>query len=203
MVSDSATQQIQRRRRVRQCTRGPWLRQRAPATQASRVIRPAAPDDALAVARVHVRAWQVAYRGLIAQSYLDSLKPEIWAAKYALHRAGPGSPTTLVAVDGETVCGIAMFGPYRGEELPNDGELLAIYVDPEYWHTGVGRQLIVATREGLRRAGFTEAALWVLDENSRARRFYERDRWALDGGRQTKTLAGAQLNEVRYRRPLG
>ncbi|OBA77977.1 acetyltransferase [Mycobacterium sp. 1164966.3] len=166
-------------------------------------IRPAAPDDSLAVARVHVRAWQVAYRGLIAQAYLDSLKPEVWAAKYAFQRTGPELPTTLVAVDGETVCGLAMFGPYRGEELPNCGELRAIYVNPDHWDTGVGRQLIIATRDGLRRAGFTEAALWVLDGNSRARWFYERDRWALDGGRQTKTIAGAQMEEVRYRRRLG
>lgn len=166
-------------------------------------IRPAAADDALAVARVHVRAWQAAYRGLIAQAYLDSLKPEIWAAKYAFHRAGPGLPTTLIAADGDTVCGMAMFGPYRGDELSNSGELLAIYVDPDYWHTGLGRLLIMATRDGLRRDGYREAALWVLDGNARARRFYERDGWTLDGGRQTKTIAGAQLDEVRYRRMLG
>ncbi|OBF84386.1 acetyltransferase [Mycobacterium sp. 852002-51163_SCH5372311] len=166
-------------------------------------IRPAAPEDALAVARVHVRAWQVAYRGLIAQAYLDSLKPEVWAAKYAFHRTGPESPTTLVAVTGETVCGLAMFGPYRGVELPHSAELLAIYVDPDHWDTGVGRKLIVATREQLRRHGFTEAALWVLDGNARARRFYGRDGWSRDRGRQTKTIAGAQMDEVRYRRGLG
>lgn len=166
-------------------------------------IRPAAPDDALAVARVHVRAWQAAYRGLIAQAYLDSLKPEVWAAKYGFQRAGPEQPTTLVAVDGGVVCGLAMFGPYRGEELANSGELLAIYVDPDYWHTGLGRKLVVAARDGLRRDGFTEAALWVLDGNARARKFYECDGWTLDGGRQTKSIAGAQLNEFRYRRMLG
>jgi GNAT superfamily N-acetyltransferase len=166
-------------------------------------IRPALPDEALAVARVHVRAWQVAYRGLIAQSYLDSLKPEVWAAKYAFHRSGPELPTTLVALVGESVCGLAMFGPYRGEEPAGSGEVLAIYVDPDHWHTGVGRRLIIAAREQLRRAGFREAALWVLDGNARARRFYERDGWTLDGGRQTKTIAGAQLDEVRYRRVLG
>jgi GNAT superfamily N-acetyltransferase len=166
-------------------------------------IRPATPDDALAVARVHVRTWQAAYRGLIAQAYLDSLKPEVWAAKYGFQRTGPELPTTLVAVHDETVCGMVMFGPYRGEELPNTGELLALYVDPDYWHAGLGRLLIVAARDGLRREGFAEAALWVLDGNVRARKFYECDGWTLDGGRQTKSIAGAQLDEVRYRRTLG
>jgi GNAT superfamily N-acetyltransferase len=166
-------------------------------------IRPAAPVDALAVARVHVRAWQAAYRGLIAQAYLDSLKPEVWAAKYGFQRTGPELPRTFIAVDDDTIRGLAMFGSYRGEDMPNTGELLAIYVDPDYWHAGLGRLLIVAARDGLRREGFAEAALWVLDGNVRARKFYECDGWTLDGGRQTKSIAGAQLDEVRYRRTLG
>jgi GNAT superfamily N-acetyltransferase len=82
------------------------------------------------------------------------------------------------------------------------GKLLAICVDPEHWDSGVGRLLVVAAREQLRRDGFTEAALWVLDGNARARRFYERDGWAPDGARQTKTVAGVALDEVRYRRTL-
>lgn len=166
-------------------------------------IRPAIPEDALAVARVHVRGWQVAYRGLIAQAYLDSLKPEVWAARYGFGRSDPERPTTLVAVDGDVIRGLAMFGPYRGEHLPNVGELLAIYVDPERWNTGVGQLLIAATRGQLRRFGFTDAALWVLDGNVRARRFYERDGWASDGAQRVHTIAGAALDEVRYRRTLG
>jgi len=39
-------------------------------------IRDAETADALAVARVHVRSWQVAYRGLIADQFLDALRPE-------------------------------------------------------------------------------------------------------------------------------
>jgi GNAT superfamily N-acetyltransferase len=167
-----------------------------------RQIRAALPEDALAVARVHVRSWQVAYRGLIPQAYLDGLKPEVWAAKYGFQRTDPDRPTTLVAVDDACVRGLAMTGPYRGDGLPNFGELLAIYVDPEHWDSGVGRLLAAAAREQLRRNGFAEAALWVLDGNARARRFYERDGWALDGARQTKTVAGAALEEVRYRRTL-
>jgi GNAT superfamily N-acetyltransferase len=165
-------------------------------------IRAALPEDALAVARVHVRSWQVAYRGLIAQAYLDSLKPEVWAAKYAFQRTAPELPSTLLAVDADTIFGLAMSGPYRGDDLPNTGELRAIYVDPQHWNTGAGRLLMAAAREQLRGNGFTEAALWVLDRNVRARRFYECDGWALDGARRIKTIAGAPLAEVRYRRTL-
>ena len=36
-------------------------------------LRPAVPDDAMAVARVHVRAWQVAYRGSMPAQYLAEI----------------------------------------------------------------------------------------------------------------------------------
>jgi GNAT superfamily N-acetyltransferase len=84
--------------------------------------------------------------------------------------------------------------------LPNFGELLAIYVDPDHMGTGVGRLLIAAARERLRRVGVTSAALWVLDGNARARRFYERDGWRFDGARRMETYGNAPVDEVRYRR---
>lgn len=33
------------------------------------IVRPALPEDALSVARVYVRSWQVAYRGLMPDAY--------------------------------------------------------------------------------------------------------------------------------------
>lgn len=165
-------------------------------------VRSAVPGDALDVARVHVRSWQSAYRGLIAQDYLDSLNPQDWAGRYALGRMGLRMPSTLVAVDGPTICGLAITGLCRDDDLPNFGELLAIYVDPAFMGTGVGRLLITAARDWLRRVGVAEASLWVLDGNLRARRFYERDGWRLDGTHRTEVIGGTTLGEVRYRRTL-
>src|SRR5882672_8389445 len=45
-------------------------------------VRLAEPDDAIAVARVHVRSWQVAYRTLLPDDYLNQLRPEDRAQKY-------------------------------------------------------------------------------------------------------------------------
>ncbi len=162
-------------------------------------VRPAIPEDADAVARVHVRSWQSAYRGLIAQEYLDSLDPEAWVGRYNFGQVGIGVPSTVVAVDGSTIRGLATTRLCRDTDLSDFGELSAIYVDPGYVRSGVGRLLITAARERLRAVGVTAAALWVLDGNVGARRFYERDDWAFDGTRRTRTWGGAPADEVRYR----
>ena len=43
------------------------------------------------------------------------------------------------------------------------------------------------------------ATLYVLDDNPRARRFYEREGWALDGETKTGMVLGLEVAEVRYR----
>lgn len=163
-------------------------------------VRAAVPADAHDVARVHVRSWQAAYRGLIAQDFLDGLKPEVWANRYAFGRLGVALPSTLLAVDGAAIRGLATTGLCRDAGLPHCGELMAIYVDPAYLRTGIGRLLLTAARERLRRVGVTQAVLWVLDGNDRARRFYERDGWRCDGAWRTETFGPHSVRQVRYRR---
>ncbi|BBY20520.1 hypothetical protein MSTO_07250 [Mycobacterium stomatepiae] len=76
---------------------------------------------------------------------------------------------------------------------------MAIYVDPPYQRAGVGRLLMAAARTRLRSVGVTTAALWVLDGNAQARRFYEHDGWRRDGTHRISTYGGTAADEVRYR----
>ncbi|HEY4411425.1 MAG TPA: GNAT family N-acetyltransferase, partial [Gaiellaceae bacterium] len=55
-----------------------------------------------------------------------------------------------------------------------------------------------AALEQLRSDGCAEAFLWVLEDNPRARRFYEREGWELDGERKEDDFLGVRVAEVRY-----
>ena len=107
----------------------------------------------------------------------------------------------IVSEDGGAVEGFAAFGPARDEEAKGVGELYAIYVDPALWGRGRGRELIRLAEEALRESDFAEAILWVLEDNLRARRFYEASGWRADASRQIEVL-GADVPEVRYRKAL-
>lgn len=166
-------------------------------------LRPAEPDDAMAVAHVHVRSWQAAYRTLLPAEYLDQLRPEDRAAKYEFASPDPSKPRTIVAeVDG-VICGFATTMPSRDAETSSDGELCALYVDPEWWNRGVGVALVSAARASLAEAAFRNAVLWVLVGNVRAERFYEADGWRCDGVRRMDTVWGVTVEEIRYCRALG
>ena len=166
------------------------------------LLRPADPDDAIPVARVHVRSWQAAYRTLLPDDYLDRLLPEERAARYDFATPDPLKPQTIVSVEEGAILGFATTAPSREPDLPNHGELLALYVDPQHWGRGIGVALISAARARLWGLGFRHAVLWVLAGNVRAERFYQTDRWAPDGVRRTDSKWGVTIDEARYRRGL-
>lgn len=165
-------------------------------------MREAQPQDAAEVAGVSVRSWQVAYRGLFPDDYLDGLRAEDRMARYTFGDVRPGSPTTVVAVVEATVCGFATLGPAWDEDAADAGQVYALYVDPQVWGRGIGRSLIAEARTRLSRQGFTEAVLWVHPGNERAHRFYRADGWHSDGHRRQEYVWGVLADEVRYRRPL-
>jgi ribosomal protein S18 acetylase RimI-like enzyme len=167
-------------------------------------IRPAQPRDAAAIALIHVRTWQAAYRGQLPEHFLKSLDAEIqqrtarWEGFIA--NAASRRHVQLVAQELDTVVGFVTFGPSEDEPVdPEVGQVYAIYVDPRSWDRGYGRALFAAAVRGLTEAGFGAATLWVLDSNTRARRFYEVAGWVTDGATKTEQRGDVKLQEVRYR----
>jgi RimJ/RimL family protein N-acetyltransferase len=162
-------------------------------------VRPARVADADAIGRVHVRAWQAAYRGHMPDDYLDGLRPEQRAAHWAgVLGRDPPRGAVLVAERAGEVVGFAAVGPSPDPE--GAGELFAINLDPGHWGTGAGRALLAAAQAELARLGFEETVLWVLPGNARARRFYEVAGWVADGSTRESEVLGVIVPEVRYRR---
>jgi GNAT superfamily N-acetyltransferase len=157
------------------------------------VIRLGRPADAEAVAGVHVRSWQKAYDHVFPHERLAALRV---AERVETFRQWP----PLVAEVAGRIVGFVGVGPSR--EADADGELYAIYVDPDHWGSGVGRKLIAAGEARLREGGHADAILWVLDDNPRARRFYEAAGWTLDGTTRRGEHLGVETHEVRYRKQL-
>ncbi|MES2220124.1 MAG: GNAT family N-acetyltransferase [Acidobacteriota bacterium] len=169
------------------------------------LIRRAQPEDALAVAGVHVRSWQAAYRSILPDDYLDQLRPEDRADKYDFANRDPFKPTTLVAIsDGANpaILGFATTMPVTDSDMPGYGELCALYVDPRYWGEGLGVALLSAAHAQMFEQGFRRAILWVLTGNARAEKFYRNDGWHSDGISRNATVWNIEVDEIRYSREL-
>jgi GNAT superfamily N-acetyltransferase len=161
------------------------------------VCRDAAVEDALAIARVWVAAWQGAYAGLMPAEYLAGLDAE--AALPAFERSFRAS--VLVLEQDGNIVGFTAYGASRDPAArPETGEVMAINLHPSCWRRGLGRELLRETEQRLSRRGFLDATLWVLHGNARARQFYEALGWRPDGAeKHDDKLTGFSLHEVRYR----
>ncbi len=146
-------------------------------------LRRAEPSDAIAVARVHVRSWQAAYRKLMPDDYLDQLRPEDRAKKYDFGNLDPLRPYTIIATESGRILGFATTAQTQESPMSVYGELSALYVDPDHWGRGIGVALVSAARSRLFDLGFRNAILWVLEGNVRAERFYVMDHWGAANGR--------------------
>ena len=137
---------------------------------------------------VHYKAWQQAYTGLVDQSCLDKMSVE-----KCVEIAYKWPDNLLVEKDGERVVGFVGYGDCRNDDIKDAGEVFAIYVLAEYYGKGVGRALMDAALDLLPQ---DRVAVWVLQGNKRAIRFYEKCGFRSDGKSDTKILA-SPITEIR------
>jgi GNAT superfamily N-acetyltransferase len=94
----------------------------------------------------------------------------------------------------------------QGFALAGHGRLHRLFVREPAWGTGLAHELHGAALEALRSQGAQAASLWCLVDNPRARRFYERRGWRLDGRERVVPFPPHPLDvgytiDLRPRRP--
>lgn len=138
------------------------------------IIKPMETEDEIrGKAFVHWKGWQETYPGMMSQAYLDATTLEKCETNAFRWR-----DNLLVAKDGDRVIGFVGYGK-SGDDLPDTGEIFALYVLSQYHGAGVGRQLLEAGLEQL--SAYPRISLWALKDNSRAIRFYEKFGFHRDG----------------------
>jgi ribosomal protein S18 acetylase RimI-like enzyme len=158
-------------------------------------VRRARPDDARAIADVHGRTWQGAYAHVFGAERLAGMSLPARLAQWERILAA-GQSDVFVATD-DGIVGFVSTGDSRDADA--EAELYAIYVLPGAWGSGAGAALMRAGLAAMRARASGDAVLWVLEDNPRARHFYEREGWALDGERKEDEYLGIRVAEVRYR----
>lgn len=148
----------------------------------------------------------MAYRGIVPDAILDGMsveaRREFWRRVIGRRAFDPSNDARVwVVEEDDVVRGFAATRACRdADAAPGTGEVHSIYLAPEAWGRGLGSQLLDRAADDLRVRGFAPLVLWVIEANTRGRRFYERAGWRPDGARQPIDFDGVPVNEIRYGR---
>ena len=152
-----------------------------------------ADDDIMQISRVYEQSWKYAYKGIIPQSFLDSIPTGRWAK--SISKPGMNS---LVLIDNDLIVGTSGLCASRWEKFADHGEIVSVYLLPEYMGKGYGRKLVERAVSELKLSGFEKVLLWVLEENMNARSFYEHLGFVISGEYMDDNIGGKALREIMY-----
>ena len=150
-------------------------------------------DDLFEISNIYESSWKFAYKDIIPQDYLDSIPKGRWAN--SITKKGMNN---LVLIENGIVLGTASFCESRWEKYSNYGEMVSIYFLPDYIGKGYGNHLLNKCMEELKSFGYSKLLLWVLEDNSRARRFYEKNGFISSDEYIDDNIGGKDLREVMY-----
>lgn len=161
-------------------------------------LRAATPNDAEAIADVHIRAWNETYRGVMPDAFLDEFSKTPRMDAWRKRLTTPQDRWTFrVAVEDDEILGFAGAGPAREAALMTDGEIYAVNLVMQATRKGHGTRLMKAMAEGLIGHGFQSVGLWVIEQNIGARWFYERLGGSV-AARHEQDFGGKLITELGY-----
>lgn len=150
-------------------------------------------DNPLAISKIYERSWKYAYKGIIPQDYLDNIPEGRWAD--SVNKANMNS---LILIECGRIIGTASFCKSRWKKYSDYGEIVSIYFLPDYIGKGYGRLLLGECIKELKKFGFCKVLLWVLEDNYRARKFYEKNGFLCSEVSMDDNIGGKNIREVLY-----
>lgn len=164
-------------------------------------IRYANIGDAKTLGEIHSKSWKVAYKGIVPDEILKNITIEKRQAYFEKALTEEWEEDAIIFKDNDAV-GLICIGKCRDVDKTHTcGEIWGIYLLPEYWNMGIGSELINWGINELKKRNYSKVILWVLEENTNARKFYEKVGFKHDGTVKEITI-GKKLVEYRYEKSI-
>ena len=142
------------------------------------VVELAQPEDADRLARLHYRSHIESFAPYVSAGWLASRQLANYQSQWHEHFSVSNRRSRVWIVrDSDDAVGMVRVVPGSG---PDIAQLNNMHVRPDLIGAGVGRALMQAAMEFIKEQGYRTARLGVVQENRRARRFYEAAGWQVD-----------------------
>jgi GNAT superfamily N-acetyltransferase len=160
-------------------------------------LRPATLEDAALIASIHTTSWQATYRGLLPDAFLDGEVTRERAAYWQARLGAPGGERRIVLIAELAETPVGFMCVERQPESAWGVLLDNLHALPGYQGIGAGKLLMRAAEEWARSQGEAQLYLYVLEGNTPAIGFYERQGWRFAGA-EPDHMGGVDITALRY-----
>ena len=160
-------------------------------------IKDATVQDVEVISNIYASSWKVAYQDIIPQGYLDELKNDFWVPSFT-NWIGNNILKSKLIYENSIPVGCIAYGNSRDGNLPKWGEIVSIYIHPEYFRKSYGQKLLDVVLADMKKDGYQNCYLWVLKENRNARYFYEKNGFQCSKDEYIFEIMNKQLTDLRY-----
>lgn len=164
-------------------------------------VRLATINDVKAVSYVHAKTWKYAYVKYIPLEYLNNIADDGWVPIFTKELANNIRDIAVYELDG-SITGAVTYEIQHYIEDSNDiseGEIISLYVLPEYWSKKQGYELTKFAINDLKSQGAKSCYLWVIKQNERAINFYKKFGFVSTNEINNITYAGQSVTMEKYR----
>ncbi len=156
-------------------------------------------NDITRLSEIHVYGWRHAYKNIISDEELFK-NINVERSKSIFSKIINEEKENLDIYNDGIVKGFVIHDNSRDSDCDNSYEVKAIYVEPAFINNGIGKQLLKNAEESCIKSNLSKISIWVLEENLKARKFYEKNGYTQDGSE--KTIESWGVKEIRYSKKL-
>lgn len=169
----------------------------------SNYIRYAKVEDASSLSRVYSNSFNKAFEGIIPESILQEKFTFERIQERMIKELKEDVVKNIIMFKDEEPIGMLSYTKAEDEDLGDScADIWRIYLEPECWNQKLGVELMNWVLKELKEKGYEKAILWVIEDNKRARKFYDNLGFKYDGTNRI-IKQGKEIKDLRYMKLLG
>ena len=155
-------------------------------------------DEARQTSKLFQKCWQDLNKRILTAKYLKKI-----TEKTTFKIINKKRRHNLIFEDDKNIVRAAVsYGRPRDTRMLGCGELMALYVEPDFQGYNVGKTLLNAAENELKKMGYGKIYLWCLDGNEKAQGFYEHFGWRNIATERFVEIVGKEYKYLLYQKNL-
>ena len=154
-------------------------------------------NDSITASYIYAMGWKSGYKGIFSEKLLSDISLDFWVDAFNSNYVTNRFEIAIMTVNDEDI-GAGGYGFSRDYDNPHIGEITSIYFLEKAWSKGYSKQLLDFMIQNLKNMGCQKTHIWVLKDNIRAQRFYEKSGFKRSGKEKPITFKGEEKIEVEY-----